>query len=92
MICHVASWPEPINHDISFELVKAGRERYRNKEEPFQSMIRVIKVGDKTVRRFWDHGWYIQKSIQDYIASVASYFYRKMIVHLFPNLSTLSGI
>jgi len=46
MICHVASWPEPINHDITVELVKAGRERYQNKEGPFQSMFQVVKVGD----------------------------------------------
>jgi len=32
------------------------------------------------------------KSIHDYIASVASYFDQKMIVYLFRNLSTLSGI
>jgi len=32
MICHVAIWPEPINHDINVELVKAGPVRYWNKE------------------------------------------------------------
>jgi len=46
----------------------------------------------KTVRRFWDNGWYIKKSIQDYIASVESYFDRKINVYLFPNVLTLSGI
>jgi len=45
MICHVASWPKPINHDIRVELVKSGPERYRNKQGLFQSMFRVIKVG-----------------------------------------------
>ena len=46
MICHVASWPKPINHDIRVELAKSGPERYRNKKGPSQSMFRVIKVGD----------------------------------------------
>jgi len=45
----------------------------------------------KTVRMFLDHGWY-KKSIQDHIASIESYFDRKIIVYLFPDLSTLSGI
>jgi len=40
---------------------------------------------------FLDHGWY-KKSIQDHIASIESYFDRKIIVYLFPDLSTLSGI
>jgi len=46
MMCHVASWLEPINHGIRVEIVKSGLERYRNKEGPFQSMFRVIKVED----------------------------------------------
>jgi len=45
MMCHVASWLEPINHDIRVELVEAGLERYRIKGL-FQSVFRVIKVGD----------------------------------------------
>jgi len=35
-----------INHIIRVELVKTGPERYRNKYGLFQSMIRVIHVGD----------------------------------------------
>jgi len=46
MMCHVASWLEPINHGIRVELVKSGLKRYRNKEGTLQSMFRVIKVGD----------------------------------------------
>jgi len=46
MMCHVASWLEPVNHGISVELLKAGLETCRNKEGPLQSMFRVIKVGD----------------------------------------------
>jgi len=46
MMCHVARWLEPINHGIRVEIVKSGLERYRNKEGPFQSMFRVIKVGN----------------------------------------------
>jgi len=46
MMCHVASWLEPINHGIRVELVKAGLESYRNKDGPLQSMFRVIKTGD----------------------------------------------
>jgi len=42
----VASWPEPINHNIRVELVKAGPERHRKKDGLFQSIIRVINVGD----------------------------------------------
>jgi len=50
--------------------------------------------GDETFSKpcLWPNGWYIQKSFQDYIASVSSYFDRKMIVYMFPSLSTLSGI
>jgi len=33
-----------------------------------------------------------KKLIQDYMASFASYLDRKMIVYLFPSLSTLSSI
>ena len=46
MMCHVASWLEPINYGIRVEIVKAGPESCRNKEGPFQSMLRVIKVRD----------------------------------------------
>ena len=43
MMCHVASGPEPINHDVKVELVKAGPERCWSKEGSFQSMFRVVK-------------------------------------------------
>ena len=43
----VATWPEVITHYMRVELVKAGRERYQNKERPFKPAIRVIKEGDK---------------------------------------------
>jgi len=46
MMCHVAGWLEPITHGIRVEIVKSGLERYRNREGPFQSMFRVIKVED----------------------------------------------
>jgi len=36
----------PIKHNIRVELVKAGLERYWKKDGLFQSMIRVINVGD----------------------------------------------
>ena len=42
----VLSWPAPVNHNIRVELVKAGPEKYRNKDGLCQSMIRVINVGD----------------------------------------------
>jgi len=42
----VVSWPEPVNHNIRVELVKAGPEKYRNKDGLFQSMIRAINVRD----------------------------------------------
>jgi len=41
MICRVVSWPEPINHGVSVELVRAGRERYRNKEVSFHFPVDV---------------------------------------------------
>jgi len=47
---------------------------------------------DDEKRMFWVHGWYIKKSIQDYIASIERFFDLKTIVYLFPSLSTLSGI
>ena len=42
----VVSWPEPTNHDVSVELVKAAPERYLNTKGPFLSMVRFTKVGD----------------------------------------------
>ena len=44
----VASWPEVINHQLRVELVKAGPEKYQNKEGPFASSHRTVKVGDST--------------------------------------------
>ena len=43
----VATWPKVITHYMGVEMVKAGRERYHNKERPFKPAIRVIKQGDK---------------------------------------------
>ena len=44
----VASWPEVIDHQLRVELVKAGPEKYQNKEGPFAFNHRTIKVGDST--------------------------------------------
>ena len=44
----VASWPEIIDHQLRVELVKAGPEKYQNKEGPFASSHRTIKIGDTT--------------------------------------------
>ena len=46
-INNVATWPEMITHHMRVEMVKAGPERYQNKEGPIKSAIRVIKEGDK---------------------------------------------
>ena len=46
-IDNLATWPEVINHYMRVVMVKAGPERYQNKEGPFKSAIRVIKEGDK---------------------------------------------
>ena len=43
----VATWPEVITHYMRVEMVKAGPERYQNKERPFKPAITVIKEGDK---------------------------------------------
>ena len=43
----LAIWPEVITHYMKVEMVKAGPERYQNKEGPFKPAIRVIKEGDK---------------------------------------------
>ena len=43
----VATWPEVITYYMKVEMVKAGPERYQNKERPFKPAIRVIKEGDK---------------------------------------------
>ena len=39
----VATWPEVITYCV--EIVKAGPERYQNKQGPFKPAIRVIKEG-----------------------------------------------
>ena len=36
-----------ITHYMRVEIVKAGPERYQNKEGPFTPAIRLIKEGDK---------------------------------------------
>ena len=43
----VATWPEVITYYMRVEIVKAGPERYQNKEGPFKPAIRVIKEGNK---------------------------------------------
>ena len=43
----VATWPEVITHYMRVEMVKAGPERYQNKEGPFKPAIKIIKEGDK---------------------------------------------
>ena len=43
----VATWPEVITYYMKVEMVKAGPERYQNKEGPFKPAIRVIKEGNK---------------------------------------------
>ena len=50
----MATWPEVVTHYIRVEMVKAGPERYQNKEGPFKPAIRVIK-GDKEkeLLSFW---------------------------------------
>ena len=39
----VASWPEFIDHQLRVELVKAGPEKYQNKEAPFAFNNRTIR-------------------------------------------------
>ena len=43
----VATWPEVITHYMRVEMVKAGPERYQNKEERFNPAIKIIKERDK---------------------------------------------
>ena len=43
----VATWPEVITHNMRVEMLKAGPEKYQNKEGLFKPAIRVIKEGDK---------------------------------------------
>ena len=43
----VATCQEVITYYMKVEMVKAGPERYQNKEGPFKPAIRVIKEGDK---------------------------------------------
>ena len=45
---NVASWPEVIDNQLRVDLVKAELEKYQNKEGPFASNHRTIKVGDST--------------------------------------------
>ena len=47
----VASWPEVINHELRFELVKAGPEKYQNKEGPLASSHRTVGDSTKLERR-----------------------------------------
>ena len=42
----VATWLELITHNMRVEMVKAGPERYQNKEGPFKPAIRLIKEED----------------------------------------------
>ena len=43
----VATWPEVITYYMKVEMVKAGPERYQNKEGPFKTAIRVLKKETK---------------------------------------------
>ena len=40
----VASWPEVIKHQLRVELVKAGPEKYQNKEGPFGFSHRIMEI------------------------------------------------
>ena len=53
-------WPEVITHYMRVEMVKAGPERYQNKEGLFKPAIRVIKKGDKEKESlsFWSKKWF----------------------------------
>ena len=57
----VASWPEVIDYQLRVEIVKAGPEKYQNKEGPFAFNHRTIKVGNSTklkrrsVSKQWFH-------------------------------------
>ena len=46
--------------NMRVEMVKAGPERYQNKEGPFKPAIRVIKEGDKEKESlsFWSKKWF----------------------------------
>ena len=46
----LAIWPKVITHYMRVEMVKAGPERYQNKEGPFKPAIRVIKEGKENER------------------------------------------
>ena len=46
-INNVTTWSEVITHYMIVEMVKAGPERYQNKEGPFKPASGVIKEGDK---------------------------------------------
>ena len=56
----VATWPEVINHELRVELVQAGPEKHQNKEGPFASSHRTVKVGDSTKlkRRNFSENWF----------------------------------
>ena len=45
---YVASWPEAIDYHLRVELLKAGLEKYQNKEGPFAFNHRTIEVGGNT--------------------------------------------
>jgi len=66
----VASWPEVIDQHLRVELVKAGPEMYQNKEGPFASNHRTIKVGDSTKleRRSVSKEWFykILKTVTEF--------------------------
>ena len=53
-------WPEVINHELRVELVKAGPEKYQNREDPFASSHRTVKVGDsnKLERKSFSENWF----------------------------------
>ena len=56
----VATWPEVINYYMKVEMVKAGPERYHNKEGQFKPTIRVIIEEDKEKESlsFWSKKWF----------------------------------
>ena len=63
----VATWPEVITYYMKVEMVKAGPERYQNKEGPFKPAIRVIKEGDKEKESlsFLSKKWFFYKTLKN---------------------------
>jgi len=49
-----------VDHSLRVELVKAGPEKYQNKEGSFGSTTRTVKVGDSTkkLRRTLSKEWF----------------------------------